>query len=258
MLLSTFLPFLAAFSGALAANAPTTCRPASFIPDADDNTVPRRFGFLLYRATDPLDFLGPSEVLFTLGRFAHVDLFYIAETLDLVSTELVPPATNPYNSTVWTTIAPTHTYDNPPPGLDVLVIPGGPGARAPTPATLDFVRKTYPNLDYFMTVCTGAMIAARAGVLEGKNATTNRAAWLAVKATGPNTNWIGDERWVVDGNIWTSSGVAAGIDAMVAFIACFWGETLTNKTLLAMEYFRHPDPTNDPFAVWPNGTYKYI
>ena len=70
------------------------------------------------------------------------------------------------------------------------------------------------------------MVAARSGILDGRRATTNRAAWITATATGPNTTWVGDERWVVDGNVWTSSGVSAGIDAMVAFLACFYGEDL--------------------------------
>ena len=70
------------------------------------------------------------------------------------------------------------------------------------------MREAYQDVKYLMTVCTGAGIAARAGILDGKNATTNKAAWNETTALGPNVKWISHARWVVDGNIWTTSGVS--------------------------------------------------
>lgn len=233
--------------------AQTECRKD--VPPQDATDVPRRFGVVLFRGADPLDYMGPDEVLFTLGRFYHIERAFIAETLDPITSQPQLAAMNKYNSSTWTQIIPTHTFATAP-DLDVLLVPGGAGTRNPNlNTTIDFLRTTFPKVKHFMTVCTGAMLAAKAGILDGKNATTNKQAWKTVLPTGPETNWIGDARWVVDGNVWTSSGVAAGIDAMLSFIRCTWGEAVTKNITAAMEYIEHPDPYDDPFAVYPNGTY---
>ncbi|KAJ4287167.1 hypothetical protein N0V90_012565 [Kalmusia sp. IMI 367209] len=225
------------------------------VPSQDATDVPRKFGLLLFRGVDILDVLGPDEVLMQLGRMYRIERALIAETLDPVTSEPLLPFMNALNSSTWTQIVPTHTYDTAS-ELDVLLVPGGAGARNPAlNTTIEFLRDRFPKVKYFMTVCTGAMLAAKAGILDGKNATTNKQAWKSVTAAGPNTNWIGDARWVVDGKIWTASGVAAGIDAMVAFVKCTWGEAVIKNVTTAMEYVANPNPQDDPFAVYPNGTY---
>ncbi|PVH71381.1 hypothetical protein DL98DRAFT_435278, partial [Cadophora sp. DSE1049] len=63
----------------------------------------------------------------------------------------------------------------------------------------------------------------RAGVLDGKKATMNKWAFYATSALGPKTHWVAKARWVVDGNVWSSSGVSAGIDVTLAWVASLWG-----------------------------------
>lgn len=70
----------------------------------------------------------------------------------------------------------------------------------------------------------------------------------AVKAECPNVHWVPQARWVQDGNIWTSSGVTAGIDGMFAFVAAHWGEDIAKDLANTLEYERHTDPSWDPFA----------
>lgn len=103
---------------------------------------------------------------------------------------------------------PVYTMENAPP-LDVLVVPGGftgTGIALGNPAWQNYIAKVYPTLQYLFTVCTGSGIAARAGVLSGRNATTNKSAFRWIETLGGNVTWIAVARWVVDGNIWTSSG----------------------------------------------------
>jgi transcriptional regulator GlxA family with amidase domain len=134
----------------------------------------------------------------------------------------------------------------------VLIIPGGLGTRSPyLNSTIDFVRETYPNLQYLITICTGAGIAARAGVLDGRRATTNKAAWNATVVLGPNVKWVKEARWVVDRNIWTTSGISAGIDGTLAFIDKVYGKEEATRISNLMEYTRETKSHNDPFAeVW--------
>ncbi|CAJ2504376.1 Uu.00g117700.m01.CDS01 [Anthostomella pinea] len=69
-----------------------------------------------------------------------------------------------------------------------------------------------------------------------------------VVAQGPAVQWVRQARWVTDGNIWTSSGISAGLDMMYAFIADQHGERVAADLANASEYVRNTDPSVDPFA----------
>lgn len=134
---------------------------------------------------------------------------------------------NAFNSSAFITVPPTHTFANAPSDLEVLLVPGGAGSRAPNlNATLDYIKEVFPKLKYLVTVCTGSLVVARTGLLSGMRATTNKAAWKGVVAADPTAHWIPKARWAVDGKIWSSSGVSAGIDVTLAFIACHYGESV--------------------------------
>lgn len=132
--------------------------------------------------------------------------------------------------------------------LDVLIVPGGVGTRNDMTAEIDFVRKMYPSLKAVLSVCTGATLLARAGVLDNRRATTNKRAFKWATSNGPNVNWVHEARWVVDGNIVTSSGISAGIDATYAFIALNYGEEIAQELADSAEYVRWTDADHDPFA----------
>lgn len=130
------------------------------------------------------------------------------------------------------------------------LVPGGLGTSSPDlEAELDFIRRVYPSLRYLITVRSGSALAARAGILDGRQATTNKATFANLVKEGPHTRWIAQARWVVDGNVWTSSGVSAGIDATFAWIKHVWGEDVAEEVANHMEYERHLDASWDPFAV---------
>lgn len=97
-------------------------------------------------------------------------------------------------------------------------------------------------------MCTGSGLAARAGVLDGKRATTNKRAWSETTALGPRINWVAKARWVRDGKVWTSSGVSAGIDVVFAWIEEVYGEEVADKIAVGIEYERQRDSSQDPFA----------
>lgn len=100
------------------------------------------------------------------------------------------------------------------PALDILLVPGGMGnmhlVEFKKTWMEDFVAQRYPSLEYLLSVCTGSVTLALSGVLKGKKATTNKASWAWVTQFGKDVKWEPNARWTVDGNIWTSSGVAAG------------------------------------------------
>lgn len=132
--------------------------------------------------------------------------------------------------------------------IDVLIVPGGVGVRGDVAQEIDFVRRMYPTLKSVLSVCTGATILARAGVLNGRRATTNKRAYKWATSTGPEVIWAAKARWVVDGNIVTSSGISAGIDASYAFVALNYGEDVAASLADSAEYVRWMDPEHDPFS----------
>ncbi|KAK9853097.1 hypothetical protein WJX84_004244 [Apatococcus fuscideae] len=115
------------------------------------------------------------------------------------------------------------------PPLDILLVPGGLGSRAAVNDTtlLDWL-KSFPAanpkpLTFLASVCTGSAILAKAGLLDGKRATTNRQAFPWVRSQSDQVSWVEDVRWVVDGNIITSAGVSAGMDMTLHLISLILG-----------------------------------
>lgn len=184
-----------------------------------------------------------------------INLSIIAETLDPVSTKARTLAMNSTGSDFGESVVPTHSFATAPP-LDVLIVPGGSGTRAPDlNNTRTFIKNTYPSLQYLLTICTGSALVAPTGILDGRNATSNKAAWAWATSQGPNVNWVPKARWTTDGNIWTSSGVAAGIDATYAFVEAVYGAAAVDFIVSRVEYERHLDPHWDPWADYYNTTW---
>src|SRR5207247_3534776 len=91
------------------------------------------------------------------------------------------------------------------------------------------------------SVCTGAALPARAGLLDGRRATTTKAFFQWVADQGPRVNWVKVARWVDDGKFVTSSGVSAGIDMALHVIARTHGREVSENVARAMEYDWHTD-----------------
>jgi len=86
-----------------------------------------------------------------------------------------------------------------------------------------------------LSVCTGAFLLHRAGLLSGKRATTHWGSLDRLRTLGDVT--VVEERWVRDGNVWTSAGVSAGIDMTLAFIAHVAGKEIAGKVQFGAEYY---------------------
>jgi len=147
----------------------------------------------------------------------------------------------------------THSFATAP-DLDILLVPGGIGNRflndTGDTSMEDFIASRYPSLKYLLSVCTGAATLAKSGVLNGRRATTNKAAWeWATSFGGGKVKWTATARWVVDGNLWTSSGISAGIDMTYAFVKELIGEKVAGEVINGMEYTPHLDHNWDPYSV---------
>ncbi|KAL8728675.1 MAG: hypothetical protein Q9166_005239 [cf. Caloplaca sp. 2 TL-2023] len=216
--------------------------------------LPTSFGILLFPGFEALDAFGPLNCL---NDFSHFSLPFSPTsnplTLSVLSTTLEPVSTIWPSSplpTLGQSVVTTHTLDRAPP-LDVLIVPGGMGlikSQEELEPLVTFVRDTYPTLKYIISVCNGASLLAKAGILDGKRATTNKKLYNDVTTPFPRVNWISKARWVEDGNVWTSSGVSAGIDVMLAWIGKVYGEGLAQDIADGIEHTRHVNADDDPFA----------
>ncbi|GAW15480.1 hypothetical protein ANO14919_048920 [Xylariales sp. No.14919] len=209
-----------------------------------DKQPPTKFGMVLFPGFQALDVFGPLDTLNNMSRSMPLEFVALAATLDPVSSKIGIPGH------IGQTMVPTHTFDDCPDDLEVLIVPGGFGTRVPavTGPIIEFLRRIFPQLRYLLTVCTGSAVVAQSGLLDGRRATSNKRNWDWVISQGPAVQWVREARWVVDGNIWTSSGISAGIDLMFAFIADQYGEETAKQLAERAEYVRNPDSSVDPFA----------
>ncbi|KAJ5779527.1 hypothetical protein N7457_007247 [Penicillium paradoxum] len=210
-----------------------------------DKFAPLRVGVVLFPGFQALDVFGPVDCLNVLSWSHSVSLAFISSTLEPVTTK---PSAAP--NAIGQSVVPTHTFATAP-SLDLLLVPGGRGSRGSSPAVdeaIAYIQDVYPQLGYLLTVCTGSGLAARAGVLNGKRATTNKMSWAEIMLLGEKVKWVPHARWVVDGNVWSSSGVSAGIDATLAWIEEVYGSEVASQISNEIEYTRHEDPSYDPFA----------
>jgi transcriptional regulator GlxA family with amidase domain len=197
----------------------------------------RTLGVLLFPGFELLDVFGPLEVFGNLLVREHYRVLTAAAE------------TGPVASAQGTRAVADHGFADCPP-LDVLLVPGGIGTRreVENDALLQWLAERAAAAEIVASVCTGAALLARAGVLDGRRATTNKRAFEWVVSTGPAVEWVRTARWVDDGKFVTSSGVSAGIDMALHLI----GRTVDPKTAAqiarVMEYTPNLDPADDPFA----------
>ena len=154
-----------------------------------------------------------------------------------VRTHLVGQTTEPLRCAKGLTVVPEFSFEDCPP-LDVLLVPGGQGTReqVDNPVLMTFVKhQAEQHAQTLMSVCTGAFILHRAGLLLGRRATTHWASLNRLRAAG-DVNVV-EARWVVDGPVWTSAGVSAGMDMALAYIAQVSGPITAGKVQMAAEYY---------------------
>lgn len=198
----------------------------------------RTVGALLFEGFELLDVFGPLEAWGMLAMSGACRIVTTAERAGSVASAQGPKA-----------IADHALAECP--KLDVILVPGGVGTRRESnnPVLLDWLRQRSPTAEIVVTsVCTGAALLARAGLLDGRQATSNKRAFPWVVEQGPRVQWIRQARWVEDDRFVTSSGVSAGIDMTLAVIAKLTSIETAEKIAVRMEYVWHRDSSWDPFA----------
>jgi len=184
---------------------------------------PLVIGSLIFPKLDQLDFTGPFEVF---SRIPNASVYVLWKD------------TAPLADMMGLVLTPQTRLDECPP-LDVLHIPGGYGQQAlmDDEAVLSFVREQASNAKCILSVCTGALICGAAGLLKDRRATTHWASFDLLEYFGAIPI---KARTVSDGNLITTAGVTAGIDAALQMAARFRGEELAQQIQLTIEYAPEP------------------
>lgn len=191
----------------------------------------RHVAILLFDDVEVLDFAGPFEVFGITGRCDGSDPFNVFT---------VAADRRPIQARNGLSINPTYGFDDCP-SCQILVVPGGFGTRREknNTAMLDFIRRQATDADRVLSVCTGALLLAKAGLLDGLSATTHREALAELREDAPSTAVLDQARVVDNGRFILSAGISAGIDAALYTVAQLHGLEQAVETATYMEYDWH-------------------
>jgi transcriptional regulator GlxA family with amidase domain len=188
----------------------------------------KQIAFVVYDGLTPLDLVGPLQVMSALERFApEWKTVVVGKTLDVIGTD------TPLK------IAPSATFADVPSPYAFIV----PGGEAPTLRAMyddeiqGYVREAAKTAEVVSSVCTGALVLAAAGLLEGRPATTHWAYASLLEKFG--ARYV-RSRWVDDGNVVTAAGVSAGIDLALHLVGKLAGDELGRFIQLGIEYDPQP------------------
>jgi len=193
------------------------------LPDQDKK--PPTVAILLFDRAEIIDFAGPWEVFGGAG----FQVFTVAEKRD------------PVNAVYGQKLTADYTFENSPPA-DVLLVPGGGvGDAMNNPKLIKWVQDRAKESTYVMSVCTGAAILAKAGLLNGLTATTVRGGIDRLPTMGTNIKTVYDKRYVDNGKIITTAGLSSGIDGALYLVSKMLGKGIAQELALNIEYKWDPD-----------------
>jgi transcriptional regulator GlxA family with amidase domain len=184
---------------------------------------------LLFDEVEVLDFCGPFEVFSVTDAYNPVrpfNVYTVAEKTPILARNGL-------------SVNPTYLLDDPAcPKPDLIVVPGGRGTRQAMhdERLLAWIRANAQQAQLTLSVCTGALMLARAGLLEGLSATTHHSAFEELRAVAPNTTLLPEQRIVDNGNVIVSAGISAGIDMALHVVARLYGTDTARQTAAYMEY----------------------
>jgi transcriptional regulator GlxA family with amidase domain len=203
-------------------------------------------GIVVYDDVEALDVFGPVEAFSCTTRLGGADASGSDRPFRIL---LVAASLEPVRCFNGPSVLPARTFRQFLDGeesLDVLIVPGGTGAfdlagkvgdpSTADPELMDFLRKMDGRTQVMASVCVGAALLARSGLLDGRRATTHRGAFDLVTPYGPRVLWDKEHRWVEDGRYVSSAGVSAGTDMALYLVAKLMGWAVARTTEAFMEY----------------------
>lgn len=194
-------------------------------------------GILIFDGVEVLDFAGPFEVFSRTRLTPGVEARRSEESAPF-QVFTVAKTASPVTATGGLVVVPRHAFADAP-AIDLLVVPGGVGTRPllHDAETLEWIRRVAAGARRVTSVCTGSLLFARAGLLQGRSATTHWGA-LDLLASLDGGVVVDRERRVVDDGVITSAGVASGIDMAFYVVESLFGRAVADETAHYMEYRR--------------------
>jgi putative intracellular protease/amidase/YHS domain-containing protein len=207
---------------------------------------PISVAFVISEGAVVIDFCGPWEVFrdVMVGNDHPFRLYTVSDK------------TAPIQAGGGMKIVPDYTFANAP-APKVIVIPA---QSEPSAAMLDWIRKSSKNTDVTMSVCTGAFVLGKTGLLDGKSATTFHGAFGPFAMAFPKIELKRGARFVENGNLATAGGLSSGIDLALRVVERYYGREVAQKTAYTMEYQGQGwmDPnSNNVYAVAPVSTAEH-
>jgi transcriptional regulator GlxA family with amidase domain len=192
----------------------------------------RTVAILAFDDMEVLDFAGPYEVFNVAGELGEGSPFSV------FSVGATGVTGDPAVGRGGFTVLPTYSLDDAPPS-DLLVIPGGAGTRPllEDARLVAWVRERAAEVELLLSVCTGALVLARAGLLERRRATTHHDAYDELAAISPTTQVVRGQRFVRSAEtILTSAGVSAGVDLALHAVQLLAGQETRDRAVTEMEW----------------------
>ncbi|MFD2414912.1 DJ-1/PfpI family protein [Amycolatopsis pigmentata] len=189
----------------------------------------RSVGILAFDSMEILDYAGPYDVFNVANTISGKPTFSV-HAIGVKPGPIVGRGD-------FAVLPPTTITECTPP--DILIVPGGPGTGPLVKDTevIDWVRSAAENAELVVSVCTGALVLAAAGLLENRPATTHHWAFEELQSLTPSTTIIRDQRFVQSSEkIWTSAGISAGIDLALHLVDQLTGTPVHDKVIAMLEW----------------------
>lgn len=201
----------------------------------------KTIGLLLFDGAEELDFAGPWEVFGAWSTFFPEDR-YRAVSISLASQQV--------RCAQGLDVRAQYTHDAAP-SLDIVLVPGGKGWRKliNEPESIAKVRKLTESVELVTSVCTGALLLAKAGLLKNRRATTHWRELDTLFKLDPSITVDRDSRYVEDGAYITSSGVSAGIDMALYLVSKLTSTSRANEVAHAIQYTHQWQTSKSPASA---------
>jgi len=190
---------------------------------------PRNVGILVFDDVEVLDFSGPYEVFNVASESTDPPPFYVY-TIGINDRPVVARGRF--------TVTPRYCIQNTP-QADILIVPGGYGTRPllKHDVLISWLREQAAHVEWLLSVCTGALLLAKADLLKGCPATTHHSAFDHLQQLSPSTTLVADKRFVQSSpKIFTSGGISAGIDLALHMVERLTGRAVHEEVVQEMEY----------------------